>query len=364
MALNGTSSFSINPLGAGDLIDRAIRFYRNNFWTFVLIASPPVIIGTIISVCWTIIGRYLFDFGSDAITSRLYSFIFSTFGNLFIFFFEGIATLIVMGGASRNFVRHILFDEKITFRQTFANVRSRFFGLLGASTFLILLFAVIFWLITYLGLILIGFTVIFIVAATSFFPLLAQILSILVTFAGILGIGWVLFLIFSRFAYVPQVMLVEGQGVFAAISRSFSLAGKNVKRLIALFLFTIAATYSALLLFYVPLGWYAYANGLDLSFFAPDTLPAWYVIATQIVSQASLILLLPVWMIGLCLLYVDERVRKEGYDIELMAARILGDIPALPKNYQTPLQPAVAAALEAQKQKSSPDSDVSLLGLR
>ena len=32
-------------------------------------------------------------------------------------------------------------------------------------------------------------------------------------------------------------------------------------------------------------------------------------------------------MLGLSLLYVDERVRHEGYDIELMAARQLGELP-------------------------------------
>ncbi|MDQ3710983.1 MAG: hypothetical protein M3388_01995 [Acidobacteriota bacterium] len=44
------SQLSLTPLGAGDLIDRAVRFYRQNFWTFVWIAAPPIIIGTIISI--------------------------------------------------------------------------------------------------------------------------------------------------------------------------------------------------------------------------------------------------------------------------------------------------------------------------
>jgi uncharacterized membrane protein len=33
---------SLALLGAGDLIDRAVRFYRKNFWTFFLIAAPPI----------------------------------------------------------------------------------------------------------------------------------------------------------------------------------------------------------------------------------------------------------------------------------------------------------------------------------
>ena len=37
----------------------------------------------------------------------------------------------------------------------------------------------------------------------------------------------------------------------------------------------------------------------------------------------SSILLAPVWMLGMSLPYVDERVRHEGYDIELMASQKL-----------------------------------------
>ena len=45
------------PLGAGDLIDRAMRFYRQNFWTFIWIVAPPIIIRTLISVVWLIAKR-------------------------------------------------------------------------------------------------------------------------------------------------------------------------------------------------------------------------------------------------------------------------------------------------------------------
>ena len=146
--------------------------------------------------------------------------------------------------------------------------------------------------------------------------------------------------------------MVEGLGVFAAIGRSISLASGNVKRFAALFIFTTVATYSALSLFYIPLGWYAYLNGVEIFTFGANSPPAWYEIAGQFVWQASFILLMPVWMIGLCLLYVDERVRHEGYDIELMAARRLGEIPSVPNQFVNPLQPALAKQnLSDQKRK-------------
>ena len=46
-------------------------------------------------------------------------------------------------------------------------------------------------------------------------------------------------------------------------------------------------------------------------------------------------------MLGLSLLYVDERVRHEGYDIELMASRRLGEIPILAGGQAIPIVPAL-----------------------
>ena len=158
-------------------------------------------------------------------------------------------------------------------------------------------------------------------------------------------------------------MLVEGQGVFAAIGRSASLASGSVKRLAALFIFSTVAAYSALAILYVPLAWYASANGVTVMGFGMDILPAWYEVAYNLIWQISFILLSPVWMIGLCLLYVDERVRSEGYDIELMAAARLGDIPTVPETYINPLQPALATATLAAQRTSAQKASITTLDL-
>lgn len=348
------------PLGAGDLVDRAVRFYRQFFWTLVLIAAPPVIAGTMISVIWTLLSRSLFDTGLEADSASYFLYLlFSWIGTLAIWTTESVATLSVMGGASRNFVRHLLFGEPITFSETYRNVRSRFAGLIVASIIISLLLGFVGIVLFYIGLLITFLLVALAIGVFSFFPPLSYIAAVVLGTAAISATVWLFFLVASRFAYVPQVMLVEGQGVLAAMSRSAGLASGNVKRLIALFLFSIAATYSALALLYVPLGWYAWADGVEIfTFGASDLVPAWYEIASQVVWQASLILLSPVWMIGLCLLYVDERVRHEGYDIELMAARRLGEIPSVPSSYVNPLQPALAIP-----QPRSAHSGSSTLGL-
>lgn len=359
------TQLSLTPLGAGDLIDRAVRFYRQNFWTFVWIAAPPILVGTLISIGWTMLGRSLFTVGARRdVDEAFFYYLFLGVGNLFIWFVESIAAMTVMGGASRNFVRHLLFGEPLSFRETYKNARKRVFGLITASSIITVLLSFIGYIIFSFAVV-IAFIVIAIAAAAfSFSPFLIVVVSIVLSIGIIFLAGWLFFLIASRFAYVPQVMLVEGQGVFAAIGRSTNLASGNVKRLAALFVFTVVAAYSALLLFYIPLNLYAWMDGVVFFAADEDAIPAWYQIANQVISQASFILLMPIWMIGLCLLYIDERVRHEGYDIELMAARSLGEIPAVPQTYVNPLHPALAQQVVPNQMHKPPKRDsTSPLGL-
>lgn len=338
-----SSSLSLTPLGAGDLIDRSIRFYRKNFWTFILIAAPPIIVGALFLVGWMTLARSLFAVNpANPYDTTLYPF-FVAFGWFLIWGIQLVAVFVVMGGASRNFVRHLLFGEEITFRATYRNVLSRLGGLILVSVLIVVLLGIYGIIMFYIGLILLFVVIGLSVWLLNALPVVAFLVALTLGLAVVFGALWVFFLGVSRFVYVPQVMLVEGQGAFAAISRSASLAGRNVTRVAALFIFTLAATYSALSLFYVPLLIYAWVNGIDLvGFEQADTMPAWFEIAGQVVMEVSLILLTPILMTGLCLLYVDERVRSEGYDIELMAARRLGEIPAVPQSYVNPLQPALA----------------------
>jgi hypothetical protein len=358
------SQLSSKPLGAGDLIDRAVRFYRQNFWTYVLIASPPIILGTLCLVGWMFVMRNIFTVNASNPDEALLYQIFVSLGGILIWLIQFVAVLVVMGGSARNFVRHLLFEEPVTFRETYSNIRGRIGGLVVVSTVITVLLAIVAFVLFYIWLvvIVIGFAAIAFVGAVA--PPVAVVAGVAFGIAATLGILWVFFLVVSRFVYIPQVMLVEGQGAFSAIGRSASLAGKNVTRVGALSVFNIVAIYVALMLLYLPLGLYAWTEGLDLvSFGAVDTLPAWYEISYRVIAQVSLILIIPVLMIGLCLLYVDERVKSEGYDIELMAVKRLGEIPDVPDEFINPLQPALSKQSRTTTKKTTSSRDGSTLGL-
>jgi hypothetical protein len=257
--------------------------------------------------------------------------------------------LVVMGGATRTLVAHLLRNEPVTARATYSAVKARFWGLLGASTIVMI------WISAsstagfmggYMVLLVFVFASLIFVGITPWITTVVALIGSLL--ATVLGL-WIFFMIVARVAYVPQVMLVEGKTVFAAVGRSFSLARGNVRRLMAMTLFTTFATYSALMILAIPLGWYGYLHGVNP--WNSAQWPAWYAIAYSVLGPLSSIVLTPVWMLGLSLLYVDERVRHEGYDIELMAARQLGELPDV--NVSSPLGTALHS-LERQPPPPGP----------
>jgi hypothetical protein len=356
MQASSTNDLHLVPLGAGDLIDRAVRLYRRHLLTLMRIAAPPVVITAIGSVMWTIGTREIMHTPD---TASLIFYVLMLFAAVGLFIGGHIFSLIVMGGASRNLVTHLLWNEPVLVRTTYAAVRSRFWSLLGA-TFLVVLW----WLISVMVASFGGYIVLFVLGLMLVF--VAQVapvwFSVLVgVFGGIVVTGvflWSFFFMVSKVAYVPQVLLVEGTGVFASVSRSFSLAKGNVRRLMAMTFFIVFATYSALMVLVIPLGWYGYLNGINP--LSAALWPAWYAIGYSVLEPLSSILLAPVWMLGLSLLYLDERVRHEGYDIELMASQKLGPMPEL--NVASPFAPAISTG--PTRLPLRPSHSGSILGLR
>lgn len=322
------------PLGAGDLIDRAVRLYRRHLFVLIRTAAPPVII---IAAGWLL---FSISFRQIFITAQTDDLFFNVLLSLLavaIMIAGYLAILVVMGGATRTLVAHLLRNDPVTAQATYKAVRSRFWGLVAAS-------------IIVLGWIFISFLaasssanmagmIIFIVclALASLSEWLSVIVGIVASLVTTAFALWFFFFIVARVAYVPQVMLVEGKGVIDAIGRSIALARGNVRRLMAMTLFTTFGTFSALMILSLAIGFVGGLSGVNPA--QPAEWPAWYAIAGSILGPLSAILLTPVWMLGLSLLYVDERVRHEGYDIELMAAQQLGEVPDI--NVTSPLGTAL-----------------------
>jgi hypothetical protein len=343
-AYGSENTLSLAPLGAGDLIDRAIRLYRREFLTLLRIAALPVMVSATGSVMSTI-GWQGFSITSSTLSMVGYGLM--LFVGIVLAWSGLLFQVIVMGGATRNLITHLLWNEPVSARATYRNVRMRFWGLLGVSLVLVfwaMLSAFVTLVIFYISLFVLGFGLL---AVSQVFPSwVLVVVAVIAIVAVCLVLLTVFFFIMGQLAYMPQVMLVEGKGVFESVSRSFSLARGHVRRLMAMAVFSWLAAYSALMVMVIPLGTYAYLNGINPVSFSGAATPAWYSIGYTVLGQVSSIIIAPIWMLGLSLLYVDQRVRHEGYDIEIMAARQLGEMPALRVSADSAYNPAIASQRE------------------
>ena len=359
MATLTVRNLQLAPLGAGDLIDRTVRLYRRHFMTLIRTSAPPVLVSALGAVLWSVSIRGMALTGREG---RLALYVLLLLGAL-VWFVGFISQLIVVGGASRSLVMHLLWGEPVTARQIYRAVRRRFWSLLGA-TLAVVLFLLMAGMATGMVFFVVFFVAVLAVAVVGAVgvPWLTLLAFLVIYVAAFVGCLYIFFLIAGRVAYVPQALMVEGVGVVDAVGRSMRLARGNARRLMGMFLFTTFAGYSALMLLFVPLGWAAYLNGVNPFEMDPSRQPAWFAISYQVVVQLSTIVLAPVWMMGLSLLYVDERVRHEGYDVELLAQQVLGDMPAVPAGHNTPLAPALAEE-QRQQQPLDPVAPGSMLGL-
>jgi len=314
-------SFTLTPMSAGDIIDRAVRLYRHNFLVLLRIVLAPSIVAFAGTILYTIGFRNISLMHGDA--RLLATGLMITAGILLIIIGKA-SFYAVLGGASRSLVHHFFDGTPLRARDVYQAVRERLWTIIGATIILGVLVSLIAGVIIFI----VGFLyALFTALMFMILPYWLQPVSHLIY--GTLSVAVVIILsllCYSRMVYVPQVLMVEGKSISASIGRSFSLAGGAVKRIAVIILFWFYVAWSLWLLLMIPPGWYAYWTGVDISPFSAED-PFWYNIVQQTLTQLSEILIAPIVMLGFTLLYLDSRVRKEGFDIELLANRVLPTPP-------------------------------------
>lgn len=324
--MNSFDSFTLAPMSAGDIIDRAVRLYGRNFLALLRIVLAPSLVAYAGSILMSIGWRNATLSKGD---ERVVITVLLVLSGFLLWAIGKAAFYAVLGGSSRSLVAHFFEGKPILARDVYRAAWERVWSLIGA-TFMI-------------GLLIMGAMIIayfFVVTIAMFFALtMATVLQkapgwaqgvAAAVFALLVAAAFAVsfLLIYGRVVYVPQILMVEGKGVFSSIGRSFSLAGGQLRRIAALILFWIYVGWSVLLLLFLPLGYVSdWVNP-----FGAEQAP-WYNIAWQTVTQLSEILLMPIFMIGCTLLYLDSRVRKEGFDVELVANRTLAQPPSPPPLY-------------------------------
>jgi hypothetical protein len=275
---------ALRPLSTGELLDRTFSLYRSHFGLFIGIFAIP----HLVVLAYQCVG-ITFQSPKPQIGNMLLIFAW-TMGGAFV----NLTVAAASQAATVVAVSNVYLDRPASVADSFSRVKDEILGVVG--------------------------------------------LSLLVGLAA--GAGLVLLvvpgvLLFIMWALAVPAKVLENLDVTDAMSRSSDLTKGDRGRVfvVMLLFFVLGIGVSLLLRWPIEM-----AAGVTSIFAIQRTAPGWQV-AVLVSAFVSECLVGPLATIGLSLLYYDERVRKEAFDLQLMMTTL--DANALPGS---PISPAQAGA--------------------
>jgi hypothetical protein len=314
------TGLELRPMTLGEILDRTFILYRRHFRLFIGIMLLPQVLILALQVIFTVLPLTMA--GSNPANVNPSTAVFAMLGVLAVLPFVMLGYLCayaVAQGATVSAVSCLAMGAPTSVSQAYRQVRRRF------------------WRV-----VLVVFLVWMAVGAVAAVSLMAAMIP--GTFLLVLakGVGMVLYIIllvaalalplwlFSRMGVaVAAAVLEPGSGV-AALSRSMELTSGYAGRVFVAAVFVIVLTIAAVGVFQMPL-WFS-----QLYYAQAGEAPVWLAILVELGSFLGGLLVGPIGAIAFALIYYDLRVRKEGFDLQLMIHALDAAAPA-------PAAPAPAA---------------------
>jgi len=317
------SMYDLRPLTTGEVLDRTFSVYRARFWLFAGISSVSAAVQLVANVVQMLLTHLLKGHLSAA-----------TLVTLAVVFVIVVLILFLMAysvtqAATVYAVSEVYLGRDTTIGASLRATARRWYVYIGIAFWQMCSAA---WL---------PLSVFFLFAALRFLvrdsPVGAGVLAVALIL-GLLGSYVMGLILYLRNLLAVPVTVVETLKLRASMRRSKVLAA-GTKWRIFLTLLICAALFAVLLMFMIPLFVLAsvtHATGVAL-------------VLTQIgillVTFVGYSLISPVMMIGLSLIYFDQRVRKEAFDI----AVLLGEEQVIGNEAMVEAAaPAVAAAVPVE----------------
>ena len=307
---------NLRPLTLGEILDRTAQLYRSNFWLFAGISAVYAGVLLVLGLMQTGLQEVL---RMEHLTDRLMGLNLAAAGVewLFIFLFGGIAV-----AANNRAVAWVHLGEPATIRGAYASILPRF----GRYIWLMTIMAFVIWLplvLTYGG----YFATLFLyvkrrsgmpsshatsatIASSS--PQAALLLvGVTLAFGALLLVGLAYAVLMGlRYSLAVAACVVEDLKARQGLRRSVELSKGARGRIFVL----------GLLVFVIQFGLVAITQMffVVVAFQQHGQLPVGLRVLQQVIGFVTNTFIGPMYATGLTLFYYDQRVRKEGFDIEWM----------------------------------------------
>lgn len=293
----------LRPMSTGELLDRTFSLYRKNFKLFVGIAT----LGPAAYLVFQLL--MVGSVGLPGMSSRPSAVVGASFGiGMFIGSIVMLAGMAVANGATVKAVAAVHLGRSITIGEAYGSLRGRFGRILGVF------FTVIF---------LVGIAAIAIIAVAAIVGSLAVVGGAQVGTAGAVAGGLIglaaavvgallAITIYVRYALSVPACVVEDIGIRASLKRSAFLSKGSRSRILAVYFVFSVLTW----IFSLALG--ALAEGAAVLVHNAIVRLVFVFVASFVAGSLTG----PLATIGIALIYYDERVRKEAFDLQLMMASL------------------------------------------
>ncbi len=302
---------ALRPMSTGELLDRTFRLYKTNFSLFVGLALPApaiVILLVLLSMLAEAIPADKISFGPVATgVSVVLGIILGSLGLLFGFALTVAATI--------RGVSALHLSKPTSLRQCYAELRGHYLRIV--SIFLSVSIRVLGGsFLLYFASILVGVVA---AGAASLLGTIGVVLGVVVAIAGFIGGILLALTLVVRYSMAAQACVVEDISPNQAIKRSVFLAKGDRSRILTVYvLFSVIS-----LVVWTCLAFLAGFVGALLGSTQAIT------VFMSLALFLSLLLTMPPATIAMSLAYYDERVRKEGFDLQLMISTLEAPAPAV-----------------------------------
>ena len=286
--MSAAATISLRPLNTGELLDRTITLYRRHFVLFVGVSAPPNLIVMAITVGIVLMQPLLKD--ASSIPVAAFGLAILILAPLLLVLY--MLTYALAQAATTFAISEIYLGRVTTIGQAYDRMKFRMFRLL------------LIWIV-------VGF------ASVAGF--------LLCIIPGI----WVVL----RTAVAVPAAVIEDLKTMPAIERSIALTKGSWVRVLLVYLLVGALQYAAAAMFQLPFTLLALVVG--------EQTPAGLVfqVLAQFGASVTGILVTPLAASALALIYYDERVRKEGFDLQYMMAALDSGTPPTPGAPPAPTTP-------------------------
>ena len=304
---------TLRPSTLGEILDRTFQLYRNNFWRFIGIGAIPLVVAFLLAIpavaIFAIPGIPV-GIGDPAAMIRGVAFALALIVFLPLYLVSYALSIAGITEAAVSAQR----GEKMTIRAAVKSAWPR----LWTYSWLLLLQMIVAGLAPMCAAVVVIGPLIYLISRSGAGLGAGFALGFLVFVVGAAAIGIIAWLALS-FAMSMAACVAEKKTAWQSLQRSWRLSQGTRGRIFVLYLLVLALSFVALMISYFVFVLAALAASLIGS---GSAVAVMVMIAGGIVYFVvyigSQIALVPVPWIALALFYYDQRIRKEGFDIEWM----------------------------------------------